>query len=147
MRGVLRLLLVSSCLVAGCTLEPTLSHVPLHITDGARHSGHPAVGAVIVEGENSSILLCTGTLIGYQTVLTAAHCVETADSDSSWEFVLGENAREAGSSFRYPGAEIAIHPDFSVAESGELMADLAVLTLATDTAVSPLSIAGFSCLL
>lgn len=41
------------------------------IVDGSRDYGHPAVVALVVAGAK----LCTGTLIGARTVLTARHCV------------------------------------------------------------------------
>jgi hypothetical protein len=60
------------------------------IAGGTETSGHPYVGALRL----NKLLHCTGTVIGAQTVLTAAHCVRRHMPEleaGKVDFVLGRN--------------------------------------------------------
>jgi len=46
------------------------------ITDGTTYAGHPSVGWLHIGGTT----LCTATLVGPTTVLTAAHCIQAGQS-------------------------------------------------------------------
>ncbi len=71
-------------------------------------SSHPTVAAILSPGDpNTRHVACTGTLIGCETVLTAAHCIWSA------------NPADYSIYFQHAGfmdvSEIAIHPDYDVA--------------------------------
>ena len=78
-----------------------------------------AVGALL-QGFNSDSAgtYCSGTLIGCETFLTAAHCVDGFGPDDMWVFVPSAGL--------LPVSSIAIHPDYDFP-----IADVAVLKLAT----------------
>jgi len=98
------------------------------ITDGQPDGGHPSVGMVRMGGG-----LCTGTLVGRRTVITAAHCI----SYGSMRFVAGGASYSAVRAVRHPGYS-----------SNSLSNDIAVLVLDRDVggiqptpiAVSPLQV-------
>ncbi|MCA9664314.1 MAG: trypsin-like serine protease [Myxococcales bacterium] len=66
-----------SALATGCGAPPDapVARRGAAITDGTEHYGHKAVGE-LEAGATGKIQLCTATLIGKRTVLTAAHCIE-----------------------------------------------------------------------
>jgi len=104
------------------------------IVGGARDYGHPAVVALVVDGNK----LCTGTLVGPRTVLTARHCVaQTVDAivcppegpqvgaqvePASIRVVRGNDV-ETGETVAHAAA-VFVPPGDAVCE-----ADIAVLTL------------------
>ncbi len=101
------------------------------IVNGLLTGDFPSVGALLEPGSASSgATSCSGTMIGCETFLTAAHCVCPAD---------GASCQPGGAAEPDPGAfvvflqhagfravaSIAVHPDFSFPN-----ADVAVLKLA-----------------
>lgn len=102
------------------------------IVNGTPTAGFPSVGALLAgDGPDSAGIICSGTLIGCQTFLTAAHCVcDTVGSDCqsggpavanpSGLFVFLEHAGVFGVD------RIDVHPAFDFP-----VADVAVLHLAT----------------
>ena len=81
MNGFRRLAVGLVLLLSGGSLAPAARA----IIGGSVDSGDPAVALMV---NTSSITLCSGTLIGPQVFLTAAHCVAD-DLDSSHYQVLG----------------------------------------------------------
>jgi secreted trypsin-like serine protease len=76
-----------ACSLAACAMDeaaaqddnPTTSTDELPIIGGTTDTGHPCVVAVFAHAPGAtSGSLCTGTVIGPHTVLTAAHCVSPA---------------------------------------------------------------------
>ncbi len=63
------------------------------IIGGRETSLYPAVGAILLRGE----FLCTGTLIGARTVLTAAHCIDAQQVPEArqLQFALGDSVTDA----------------------------------------------------
>jgi hypothetical protein len=142
---LLTLSLASSTLVARAD-EPAQA-LRERITNGLPTQQYPSVGWLIVEGAHSTGF-CSGTLIGCQTFLTAAHCICTDESgntftgsacmaqaslvDPSNKYVYFENAG------LFSVSKVAVRPDFQFAVRG----DVSVLTLSsavTGIAPSPIN--------
>ena len=126
--------------------SPAASPFAPHIVNGMTTSAYPSTGALLVyEDATRSTLagICSGTLIGCRTFLTAAHCVCSEDADDSGTCDrLGKTPpafievflQHAG---RFEAADVVIAPDFLFGERS----DLAVVTLARPvTGVAPSAI-------
>ncbi|HJK90761.1 MAG TPA: S1 family peptidase [Polyangiaceae bacterium LLY-WYZ-15_(1-7)] len=92
MRRVLACLLLVAC--AAETPE-TIGSTEAPIINGTRETGFPEVVAVVrVNSRGSIVGLCTGTVIGPRTVLTAKHCIysdTTRIPDSSMRVLVTNN--------------------------------------------------------
>jgi secreted trypsin-like serine protease len=109
------------------------------IVNGSNTGEYPEVGALLVyesRGDPAVASLCTGTLIGCRSFLTAAHCVCPFTSDNAAECLrqgltdprqLSVLLQNAG---RVAVSDVALHPDYEFTEGG----DLALLTLAEPVA-------------
>jgi hypothetical protein len=117
--GLLALML----LACGPASEFELGLEQLAITGGEVHTGHPAVGRLQVGSDQ----MCTGTLVGPRSVLSAAHCLK----DPSIFFVLDSGAV-------LPAAGAVKHP--SHAGDGEPY-DIALVTLQNPSDVEPILLA------
>jgi trypsin len=96
----------------------------------------PYVAMLIYQGTNSRYYGCAGTLISSDRVITAGHCV---DDRVPVEIILGRTRitdTEGGEVHSI--ASIAIHPRYSVRT---LENDLAIITLDSPSAFSPLPVA------
>jgi trypsin len=96
------------------------------IVNGLISSDFPAAGALLLNeykdqpiSENAGESWCTGTLIGCQTFLTAAHCVEE-ESDPGYYTVFLQHGGF------YSVQSLAMHPDY---DPFSLTSDVAVLKL------------------
>jgi hypothetical protein len=111
------------------------------IVGGVLTSDYPAVGALLLSNDpDAATTQCTGTLIGCQTFLTAAHCVCASDGVACQGFGTPPPAfglvyfEHAGF---FPIASISVHPDFEFP-----VADLAVVRLASPVSgIAPARIA------
>ena len=99
------------------------------IVGGAPEAGYPAVGALTQYGD----AFCTGTLVGPDTVVTAAHCV--GGDQSGVAFFLGSNVHGAGTSI--PVTSMAAHPNY---DGQQLLNDIAVVKLSQRAAVTPVAL-------
>jgi hypothetical protein len=104
------------------------------IVNGVGTTGHPAVGALLAPADpQRASLVCSGTLIGCRTFLTAAHCVE-GDLDPASYLVFFQHAGF------FAVSAVAAHPSYSFP-----VADVAVLTLAAPVSgiqPMPIDVAG-----
>lgn len=108
--------------VAGCILDENWETDTHEIVNGYIDNGHPFVG-MVYSGTTGP---CTGTLIGPQTVLTAAHCM----TDATAEFYIDAAV--------YTG-QVRKHPSFN---PNTLDYDVAVIRL--NYPISSVSPAGLS---
>lgn len=108
------------------------------IMDGNVTDAYPAVGMLKATGVSD---LCTATLVGRQTVLTAAHCVydyETKQLATALSFTLSGPAGTRGTTFRGLGAKT--HPLY-VATDTLTIHDVAVVRLESAPPVTPITLA------
>lgn len=106
---------------------------PRPITDGSVTDAHPDVVALLSDHGN----VCSATVVGARTVLTAAHCVARRDLDPSVDRVAVGPLAHGYYTVGIVRAEL--HPDF---DDDSLAADLAVLTLERPVDVPPAVLAG-----
>jgi hypothetical protein len=118
--------LVATTLLAA----PAGAHTSAPIVNGVETPEYPAVGALLTPGDpDRAMLLCSGTLIGCHTFLTAAHCVENHPDPSTYVVFL-QHAGFVGVS------AIARHPSYAFP-----VGDVAVLTLSAPvTGIGPMPI-------
>jgi hypothetical protein len=94
------------------------------ITNGQPTSGHPSVGYLQIGATG----LCTATLVGKRTVITAAHCIKAGEA----------HVFHIDSGATYPAATATAHPAW---DSVSLANDIAVIQLASEPPVTPSIIA------
>lgn len=132
-RWLVLLALGSGLLSSRLLAEPPLFQGGGPIVNGVLTDEAPAVGMLLYSpsGDASAAsMICSGTLIGCHTFLTAAHCV----CDSTGVLCQGPNAPNPSRYFVYLAhagvfsvQQIAVHPDFDFP-----VGDVAVVRLVTD---------------
>jgi MYXO-CTERM domain-containing protein len=92
-----------------------------YVVNGQVHQGHPSAGKLTTGSS-----LCTATLIGKKTVLTAAHCVSPG---STHTFTTDDGKKYTGSAYRHEK-----YNDYQIND------DVAVVILSSEPAVAPAAI-------
>lgn len=131
---LLRLHFALACLIGLVmlvTAGPSLAEPrDARIVNGANTHAFPATGALLTGGDaGSATSWCSGTLIGCNTFLTAAHCVEDSANPANYHVFL----QHAGI---FSVTALASHPSYTFPT-----ADVAVLTLGeTVTGIAPIAL-------
>ncbi len=114
--------------------EPCAATFP-RIVNGVTSHGFPTTGALLhsfAGDASAAAMICSGTLIGCRTFLTASHCVED-DSNPSHYFIFLQHAGV------FAVTSVTQHPSYTT--SSFPIYDVAVLKLASDvTGISPTAI-------
>lgn len=127
---------VATLATAAALLFTTAAHAGPRIVNGLSTQDFPTTGALLYSGggvieANNASSWCSGTLIGCQTFLTAAHCVND-DVNASHYWVYLQNGGLA------PVSSITYHPSYNPAFSGR---DVAIVKLASPvTGIAPTAI-------
>jgi len=119
---------------AGCSYDPAeLSQLEAAIVNGTFDPGHPAVGVLASQGEG----ICTGTLVGTHTVLTAAHCVVQEDQPP-YTLRPQQGFSHNGQAYPIPAVSVVYHPAYD----GKIFDnDVAVVRLSQDLPIPPVLVA------
>jgi hypothetical protein len=104
-------------------LVQELARVEQAITDGKAHSGHPSVGIL----KSMFGAMCTATLVGKKTVVTAGHCIQDGSSQT---FELEGQT--------YQAASASTHPNWN---ANTLENDIAVVLLSQAPSVASSAVA------
>jgi len=114
--------------VAGCTADFDTGEEAQEIVNGTATTEFPTTG-ILLTGSNPASLICTGTLIGCDVFLTAAHCVCFGRGAQCQDPTPDETLRVYLQNVGFVSVERRhVHPDFNFPDS-----DIAVLELSRAT--------------
>lgn len=125
--GRLFAILASALLLGATTGSADPTRTTGRVVNGLFTFDHPSTGALLSPSNpDNAATVCSGTMIGCQTFLTAGHCVEDSLDPNDYVVYL----QHAGF---FAVSDVAIHPDYVFPP-----ADVAVVTLSTPvTAIPP----------
>jgi V8-like Glu-specific endopeptidase len=126
----MRRTLLLLCALAACA-APASNTSEQAITNGAIDSGDPAVVAMI---DDSDRVVCTASVIGTHTAITAAHCF-AGKSARTLRLFAGTAIADGGTFTQV--ADARTHPSF---DAPTFMHDIALLTFRDELPVAPLAI-------
>jgi secreted trypsin-like serine protease len=134
-----------ACILLALSLAACVGETPGHdgarspIVDGELTAGLPQVVAITprrVRCSSDSTVLCSGTLIARDAVLSAAHCFASMRPGLAYEVVIGSAVTPAAA--RVSVIEVVTHPRFDEVTRAN---DVAILWLANPVEeISPLSL-------
>ena len=125
--------------VTGGLAQSYMTYTTVGQVSSSRTSAYSGVGSLFVSTVSTATTglggLCTGSLIGSGTVLTAAHCLETNPNDpiTSIAFYLPSFGDRSAASKIFTASAFAVNPDYEA--SGGLIGghDVALFTITGDT--------------
>lgn len=124
MRVGLGVAVVGVCL-AGCTVDFAAGDEQRAIVNGTATTEYPTTG-ILLTGSNPASLICTGTLIGCDVFLTAAHCVCWGRGSQCQDSTPDETLRVYLQNVGFVSVlRRHVHPEFNFPDN-----DVAVLELA-----------------
>ena len=131
---ILLLLLLAACSYDPAELNPDeLRALESPIVNGTVDTGHPSVGMLTTEGYG----ICTATLVGTRTVVTAAHCV-VQEQNAPFTMTPQIGWSRDGVAAAIPAVEVVYHPQYALGVGH----DIAVVRLAQEvTDITPTRIA------
>lgn len=130
MPGRIAALVLALCSVACYGSGPGEGSRSQAIVDGVLDTTHGAVGRLLIDDDpatQSSKDLCSATLVGARTVLTAAHCVSKSPFDRTPFLING---------VKYAARALVPHPDWNVSVS-PFRNDLGLVLLVEAPPVAP----------
>jgi V8-like Glu-specific endopeptidase len=136
---VLKYGLLATAAASACSGPAELSVERQAVVGGALDPDSPAVVAIVPvvptcgEPAGAAPVICTGTLIAPRVVLTAAHCVESADAAQVLSVVFAPDVAQALPDQRVRVIDGRLHPDWNPGQH-----DVAVVVLAEVAPVPPL---------
>ncbi|MFF0630327.1 S1 family peptidase [Streptomyces sp. NPDC004296] len=133
----------------------TLSSMTVCVTAAVASLGLATPAGAVVGGERASTsdypwvmrvdngnkIGCGGTLVAPTKVLTAAHCITTAEPGATFKVIAGEDRYDGTGGDRVAVTGYWVHPHAENPPAGQPRVDLAVLTLARPLSQQPLLIA------
>ena len=127
-----RVVAVGWLCVSGCTANFDTGEEELEIVNGTATTDYPTTG-ILLTGSNPASLICTGTLVGCDVFLTAAHCVCLGRGAQCQDPAPDEALRVYLQNIGFVAVRRRhVHPDFNFPDS-----DIAVLELASATTGVP----------
>ncbi|MCI0571739.1 MAG: trypsin-like serine protease [Myxococcaceae bacterium] len=131
--------LLAACSPVASPSPATLATNSLPVVGGTEAPLDAAVVALVARRtrceEPEPLLLCSGSLVAQDVVLTAAHCLDVLGVDGQYEVFLGEQLLPTTQGHFVQVVEVARHPGY-VPDTHAL--DVALLRLAAPVAVEPL---------
>ncbi|MGB7407971.1 MAG: trypsin-like serine protease [Pontixanthobacter sp.] len=125
-------------LVAGEHARANMTYTTIDQVESSRTSEYSGVGSIFISTRSTATTgfggICTASLIGSGSVLTAAHCLETDANDpiTNIRLFLPSLGDRSGAREVFTVSEFAIHPDY--AETGLVGGnDIAGLKITGDT--------------
>ena len=131
---VLRAQAIPCAIVLACACSPDepsarVGSTAAAITNGTSDTEDPSVVGLV---DANGMLLCTGTLVSPNVVLTAAHCLDGVTTNITDQIFFGRSVHDAGTFVAVTGA--LVHPEY---DPSTLENDLALLALASSAPAAP----------